>query len=212
MTVYEHVMVGASLALAAGLHQRQGWRIVALAGITAALPDWDGLSILFGPAAYAECHRAWGHNLVAATLLGGLAGGTEYRLNLLGRLQQRVVARFPRLLPAERLPALPAAGFSRRAVVLWIVTGSGACLSHLPIDMVYAGHSSLSAWPVKLFWPFSQQGWALPIVPWGDLGTTLIFVSEMFVLYRWPNRPRRIATLALVAVLAYIAVWWIASR
>jgi len=57
VTVYEHMMVGASLALGAGLHYKHGWRIVGLAAVAAALPDWDGLSFLFGSQAYAKAHR-----------------------------------------------------------------------------------------------------------------------------------------------------------
>ena len=44
------------------------------------------------------------------------------------------------------------------------------------------------------------------MVAWGDLGATLIFVVEMFALYRWPGRARPIAWLALIAVGAYVAV------
>jgi len=51
------MMVGASLALGAGLHYKHGWRIVGLAAVAAALPDWDGLSFLFGSQAYAKAHR-----------------------------------------------------------------------------------------------------------------------------------------------------------
>ena len=43
-------MLGASLALAARLQSRHGWRIVAMAAVAAVLPDWDGLTILFGAA------------------------------------------------------------------------------------------------------------------------------------------------------------------
>jgi len=46
MTTYEHAMLGITGALAAGLHRRYGWQIVAMAGVTAVLPDWDGLSLL----------------------------------------------------------------------------------------------------------------------------------------------------------------------
>src|SRR5919201_1944561 len=88
MTVYDHAMAGLSLALAAGLHRRYGWSIAVLAGVAAALPDWHGLSILFGPGAYAHVHRVWGHNLLAASVLGGLAGGLTYAADLPRRLRR----------------------------------------------------------------------------------------------------------------------------
>src|SRR4051794_24736441 len=49
-----------------------------MAGAAAALPDWDGLSLAFGPAAYSAAHRVWGHNLLAALLGGGLVGALGY--------------------------------------------------------------------------------------------------------------------------------------
>jgi hypothetical protein len=48
MTFFEHGMVGINGALAAGLDRRYGWPIVAMAGVSAMLPDWDGLTILLG--------------------------------------------------------------------------------------------------------------------------------------------------------------------
>ena len=54
MTVYEHAMIGIDGALAVGLHRRHGWPIVALAGLTAVLPDVDGLSIVLGRNLYAD--------------------------------------------------------------------------------------------------------------------------------------------------------------
>ena len=50
MTFYEHAMLGATLALVAGLQRRHGWRIVAMAAVAAVLPDWDGLTIVLGAA------------------------------------------------------------------------------------------------------------------------------------------------------------------
>ncbi len=211
MTPYEHVMFGVSLALGANLHRRQGWRIVAVAGIAAASPDWDGLTIAFGATAYAEGHRTWGHNLLVAPVLGGTLAGVECVFNLLGRLQRAAVARFPQLLPKEAAASVIASPSVTAWVLgLWVLTGMVAALSHLPIDMVYAGHANLQTWYVKALWPFSDQGWAAPVVPWGDLGTTLIFVLEMFALYRWPKRAALVAWLTLACLLAYVGACWAA--
>lgn len=59
---------------------------------------------------------------------------------------------------------------------------------------------------MPLLWPFSEQRWVWPLVPWGDLGTTLIFVSEMFALYRWPTRSRAIAAVTLLTLIGYIGL------
>jgi hypothetical protein len=48
MTFFEHAMVGINGAMAADLHRRHGWPLVALAGFSAILPDWDGLTIFLG--------------------------------------------------------------------------------------------------------------------------------------------------------------------
>jgi hypothetical protein len=48
MTFYEHAMIGIDGALAVGLNRCYGWRIVALAGFAAVLPDWDGLTLMLG--------------------------------------------------------------------------------------------------------------------------------------------------------------------
>jgi hypothetical protein len=46
-------------------------------------------------------------------------------------------------------------------------------------------------------------------VPWGDLGATLLFLVEMFALYRWPTRAGAIAWLTLAAALTYVGGWWV---
>ena len=70
MTTYEHAMLGVTGTLAVGLHRKYGWEIVALAGFVAVLPDWDGLSLLFGAGTFDRVHRTLGHNLPACILLG----------------------------------------------------------------------------------------------------------------------------------------------
>jgi hypothetical protein len=214
LTVYEHLMVGGSLALAGGLHYRHGWRIVGLAAFAAALPDWDGLSLLFGSQAYDRAHRVWGHNLLVALTLGGLAGGLEFQFHLATRLGRA----FSRLMPGVRtsLPlAIEDSRWSLGVLALWVATGMVASLSHLAADLVYSGHPQsassdpgMGIWYLSLLWPFSKHKWAFPIVAWGDLGATLIFVAEMFALYRWPGRAQRIAWIGLAAVVAYVIVRW----
>ncbi|MBI3464700.1 MAG: metal-dependent hydrolase [Planctomycetes bacterium] len=206
MTFYEHAMLGATLALAAGLQSRHGWGIVAMAAVAAVLPDWDGLTIVFGATAYDRSHRIWGHNLMTAGMLGALTGAAEYFCNLIGRLG-RVIgglltspASGSAVVPAEPIP------FSFCDCAVWGLVGSLASLSHLAVDLIYSGHPRMSDWPLRLFWPFSDRGWAYPVVPWGDVGATMIFIAEMFALSRWRSRASRIGLLALAALAVYIAV------
>ena len=69
-------MLGGTLALAAGAHRRHGWPVVLTAAAAAALPDWDGLSLAFGPTAYTAAHRIWGHNVLWACELAVRTGET----------------------------------------------------------------------------------------------------------------------------------------
>jgi membrane-bound metal-dependent hydrolase YbcI (DUF457 family) len=201
MTIFEHPMLGASLAIVAGVQRRHGWGLVATAAAAAALPDWDGLSILFGSAAYARVHRVWGHNLLVAGLGGAIVG----MVGLLAARSVRVRAFLTR--PPAALPPAPPA--STVTPLVWVAVGLLAGLSHLPADVVFNGGTALPAWPVPLLWPFSSQGWAAPIVPWGDISVTVLFVGEMFALYRWPRRDRAIAALTLAAGSVYLLVRWL---
>jgi hypothetical protein len=201
MTIFEHPMFGASLAIVAGVQRRHGWGLVATAAAAAALPDWDGVSFLFGSSAYASVHRVWGHNLLVA----GLGGAVVGIVGLLAArsVRARTLLTRPPAMPPPPPPASPG------TPVVWVVVGVLAGLSRLPADIVFNGGTGLSVWPVPLLWPFSRQGWAAPIVPWGDVTVTVLFVGEMFALYRWPRRDRAIAALALAAGSAYLLVRWL---
>jgi membrane-bound metal-dependent hydrolase YbcI (DUF457 family) len=199
MTVYEHAMLGVNLSLFAGLRRRYGWWLVAVAGVAAALPDWDGLSIAFGPTAYARAHRVWGHNLLVAGLAGLSVGIVGWLVTRSSRVQT-LAARYS--VAAPRSPGVS-------GVVVCSFTGMLAGLSHLPADVVFNGGRDLPAWPVPLLWPFDSRGWAVPVVPWGDIVVTLLFTAGMFALYRWPARDRAIAALTLAAASAYLLARWI---
>jgi hypothetical protein len=207
MTSYEHAVLGGTLALAVGAHRRHGWPLVFLAGAAAALPDWDGLSLAFGPAAYSAAHRVWGHNLLAALLGGGLVGALGYLCYHSARVRGQARTFLEKLgqPPAAPQPPPPS---SAHALAVWVVVGVLAGLSHLPADVIYGSSPGAGSWPVPLLWPFSPRGWSLPLLGWGDLGPTLVFIGEMFALYRWPARAQLLAWLALLAVLGYLAIRW----
>jgi membrane-bound metal-dependent hydrolase YbcI (DUF457 family) len=212
MTVFEHVMLGASLGLAGGFQRTHGWRFIGMAGIAGALPDWDSLSILWGQQAYADVHRVWGHNLLAAGAGGVLVAFAEYRYAFFSRLGRRLATLVPGLkMPAASRP-LPQPAFSFRSLGLWVGMGVLAGFSHLAADFFYSGHKDMRPWPLPLLWPFSERSWAMPTVAWGDVGATLIFIGEMFALYRWPMRARPVAWLTLAAVLAYVGARWAALQ
>lgn len=193
MTPFEHAMVGINLTLVCVAQKRHGWGLAIATGAAAALPDWDGLSILFGARAYSTVHRVWGHNLLVAGLVGAATGAVGY-------LCQRSLP-IRRALKVESTPG----PYSSEAILTWVLLGTVAGVSHVPLDVIFSGPAG-AAWPVVVFWPFSDSGWAKPLVPWGDLGGTIIFIAEMFALYRYPQWSRALAFLASLLLLAYIAV------
>jgi inner membrane protein len=203
MTTFEHAMLGTTGALAAGL-QCRSWQIVAMAGVAAVLPDWDGLSILFGAAAFDEFHRAVGHSVLVATGVAIVVALAEYRL--------RFMARFAALL-GQRIDGFPVEvtdlqkGISvREGVTIWTLTAVLATWSHLAADLVFSSHGELSNWGLKLFWPCSQATYVFPAVRWGDVLPTIILVLGMFAMLRWRSCTQRLATLTLFALVGYIAL------
>lgn len=201
-------MCGATLTLALGCHRKQGWGIAAMAACAAALPDWDGASIAFGGVAYARIHRVWGHNILVAGGMGALMGGVGYLAHLSTRFRRKAAQATARFWPGRDFMAPPPV-YSTNALLLWCLIGVLAGLVHLPADIVYSGHPEMRSWPVPLFWPFSDQGCVWPLVNWGDITSTLIFIGAMFAFYFWPKRAQIIAVLALAGVLGYIGVRWL---
>jgi hypothetical protein len=151
----------------------------------------------------------WGHNLLAVSILGGLAAALEYRFNLLGRFGRAFVRRFPSLVPGAPASSDPRSEAAGSPLAVWVTMGVLAGMSHLAADVVFSGRRDLTPWEVPVFWPFSSRGWVWPLVAWGDLGATLIFIGEMFALYRWPAQAQRIAALTLTAVLGYVGLRWL---
>jgi membrane-bound metal-dependent hydrolase YbcI (DUF457 family) len=204
MTIYEHAMVGINGALAAGLQRRHGWQIVAQAGVAAMLPDCDGLSILLGPHYYAEAHRLWAHNLLVTGLLAAIVSAAAYRWDVLTKIQRRLAKHWAMFsiggAPAEKSPHC--AG----ELCLWLAVGVLAAYSHLAMDILFSAGKNLGTWGLAIFWPFSNDSYAYPLVPWGDIGATVILAVGMFAMVRWPKRIRAIAAGSLLAVAVYIVV------
>ncbi len=139
MTSYEHALLGATGALAAGVHRRYGWPIVAMAAVTAVLPDWDGLSIVLGGDVLDRVHRVAGHNLPVCILLGAAFAAADYRWAMILRVK-RWIGRWIRMFAIEdNLPRRSA--FNTRDLGVWISVGVLASLSQLAAGLVYAGRA-----------------------------------------------------------------------
>jgi hypothetical protein len=197
-------MVGIDGALALGLHRKQGWKIAALAGAAAAIPDWDGVTLLWSAALYDKSHRVWGHNVFACVLVGIAIGLLDYRFDLVTRLGRRFV-RLARLEVSENALALRKRS-EFQAAMLWATTAIVAGWGHLAADLVVSGSAAYSDWGVQVLWPFTDRAWVYPCVHWGDIGITLIFAAGALLMLWKPQRIRLLAAITLLAVVLYIAV------
>ncbi len=189
MIHFDHAMFGATLALASGVQRRHGWGLVAVAAVASMVPDWDSLSSAYGPAAHRSIHRVWGHNLLAATLGGGVVGA-------LGLLCVRSTGSI-RSRPAAR--PIPAWG-------VWVAVGALAGLIHSTLDVIYSAERGQPDWPVALLWPLTRRGLAIPLVTCEDRGSTAILVTGLAVCLFRPSRARVFSTLALLGLAAYVLV------
>lgn len=202
MTTFEHAMLGVTAAVALGLPRHYGWPVAAMAGVAAISPDWDGLSLAWSATAFDRAHRAWGHNLLVAALLGAAWGALDYRYGISGRVGRRL-EQLLRIPPAGA--ELPGTGRTGGGYAAWMLIGSLAALSHLATDLVVSGAATAGDWELKLLWPFSQRGWVWPMLRWGDPGPSVILFGGAFAMLRWPPHARALAWGTLLLVVLYIA-------
>lgn len=221
MTTYEHMMVGVTGTLACGVHKKFGWPIVLMAGIVAITPDWDGLTILLSTQTFADGHRVWGHNIFAC-FLGLILGIADYRYDFSTRLANRILRTRPgrwfrseiqKLSKTEgeddEVTSVELPLRSERTTsgyLIWGLVGFLAVASHLLADLVVSGTNQLADWKLKLFWPFSDQGYVYPLVKWGDPGMSILFSLGMIAMIRWPARIQGIALATLSLVILYMVV------
>lgn len=193
MVHYDHAMVGATLALAAGVERRYGWTPALLAALIAMFPDWDALPKHISPEAYLAGHRVWGHNLFAVTVAGAVLGGLAYLVHHSGAARFRGAAVAP--------PPL----------ALWVVLGVVIIWSHPLLDLLYCGLHHDADWPVKLLWPVAPAGFSLPWMPWSDWGATIILFAGLLVAFLSREYRQSAACASLALLVSYIGVrgWWL---
>jgi membrane-bound metal-dependent hydrolase YbcI (DUF457 family) len=180
---YDHALLGAAAAIAAGACRRHGWPLVATAAVAAMLPDWDDLSTLLGPDVRRTVHRVWGHNLLVAMPAAGLLGAVGYLCYRSARGRR----------PVSGLAA-------------WVAVAMLAALSHLLADVVYSKEPAAASWPVAFFWPFSRRGWAVPVLTTADHVGTAVLAVGLLAGLRWPAYSRLLAGLTLAAVAGYVGL------
>jgi LexA-binding, inner membrane-associated putative hydrolase len=205
MTTFEHAMLGINGVLAAGLHRRFGWQLVALAGFAAVAPDWDGIPMLMNMARFESGHRVWGHNVFACCALGVLIGSLDYRFDWTSRLAKRLTRWGPLKEYDHRVH--PRSDRSSLGWMVWMTVATIAALSQIPADAVVSGWRGLSDWALKPFWPISDWKFVYSLVPWGNIGVTVIFAVGMIAQVKIQSKVQQIAQVVLAAVVVYIVAW-----
>jgi hypothetical protein len=204
MTSFEHAMIGINGALAVGLHRRHEWKIVAFSGVVAISPDWDGATIMAGMTTFNQAHRVWGHNFFVVVLVSVCLAALDYRFDLVTRVARatmRIIKRDP-----QQFTLRDAAQRRPTGWFVWLGVGVFAALSHLPADLVFSGGYGLPDWELKLLWPISHEGFVYPMIPWGDVGVTIVFAAGMFAMVRWPAKIQGLACSALLLMVAYVVI------
>lgn len=199
MTSPEHTLVGVHGALALGVHRRLGWAAVVMAGIAANVPDWDGLAMLVDMQRFEAGHRVWGHNFVAIFASSVLLGWSQYRFRWVERASRSVGG-----LLSINVPEIGAERSTRAAALALMAVAFFGQAIHLPCDMVVSGGSGLSDWLIRPFWPFSQRGFVFPLVPWGDVGPTVILMAGAIACARWPGKVRAVSAGTLAGLCLYL--------
>lgn len=177
MTSPEHTMVGILGAMALGLHTRFDWPVIAFAAVVSNVPDLDGLPLLYDMDLFESGHRVWCHNLLVIVATSALLGWTQFRFSWIQKIAAQLAKYLPsdvNLIPPSR-PAQPAN--TPIPMTYWMLVGIGFQCLHLCCDMVVSGGRGLSDWQVKPFWPFLQTEYVYPLIPWGDIGPTVIMMA-----------------------------------
>ena len=79
-----------------------------------------------------------------------------------------------------------------------------AQMLHLPCDMVVSGGNGLSDWAIQPFWPFSHTGYVYPMIPWGDVGPTVIMMTGIIFSAKHRTNLSMTSLLTLIALCAYL--------
>lgn len=198
MTSPEHTLVGILGGLSLGLHTRLGWTAIAFAAVVSNVPDLDGLPMLVDMQRFESGHRVWGHNLFAISVSALLLAALQYRFGWI----EWIAVKLKPIMPAD-IRSLEASDTIRVGFFVLVLIGLVFQCVHLLCDMTVSGGQGLSDWPVKPFWPFSDTEFAFPLIPWGDVGPTVIMMLAVILIAKF-GKARRTAILALALLCGYM--------
>lgn len=203
MTTPEHALVGIHAAFSLGVHRRLGWQAVALAAVASVLPDWDGLLILIDIRLFDQGHRVWGHNLISITLTSMLLAISEVRWSWISKLGNLLVKHLPLKEPSAS-HSEPSVSEYHPVFSSLLLVAILSQLLHLPCDMVVSGGGGLADWAIQPWWPFSDRGYVFPLIPWGDVGPTVILMAGVIIAAKRPERTSAISAITLTLLVAYL--------
>jgi hypothetical protein len=196
MVYYDHAMLGATLAVAVGAQRRQGWPVVILAALAGMFPDWDALSRHISPETYRIGHRAWGHNLFAATLGGTLLGLLGYWISRSGPMS------------FDQESAMPKSNGRRQTSEMgfWIILCVLIMWSHPFFDVLYCGWDRDVNWPVRLLWPIVPAGFGRPWMPWNDWGASAILLAGLGAILLLHRHRQLVGVISLSLFGLYVVI------
>ena len=202
MTSPEHTLVGIHFAFVTGVHRFVGWRGVAMAGVASNIPDWDGIPMLFDMQRFESGHRVWGHCVLSILFTSLLIGFIQARWDVIGRVTVWLQRTLPTtaIVAAQQDTAWLIGGF------VFALIGMCAQLLHLPCDMVVSGGNGLSDWAVQPWWPFSNAAYVYPLIPWGDIGPTIILMAGIIAIAKRNAQISQTSCLTIGTLSGYLFV------
>ncbi len=206
MTTPEHTLVGIHLAIAAGCHRWAGWPLVGLAAVASNMPDLDGLPMLIDMQRFEQLHRVLFHNFLAIALTSVVLACAESYWRWIGRLSRWLMLKFATSASSSTSERAEDSQGPAWMIGVFFATSFCAQAVHLPCDMVVSGGAGLSDWHVLPFWPFSDRGFVFALIPWGDIGPTLILMAGMIWMAKRKSGLSRIALITLSTLVIYLLV------
>ncbi len=221
MTTPEHTLVGIHCVMMLGLHRSYGWRAIAVAGIASNLPDWDGLPMLIDMERFETGHRAWGHNIFSIAVASVFFAFAQWRFDWLGWMAQH----FPgnkttaselelEVLEVEVNGQGPegetqtgqsqSSHWQTQSLLVLFIVALAVQLIHLPCDMVVSGGNGLSDWPIRPWWPMDNTAYVYPMIPWGDVGPTLILMIGVIVAAKLKRQLAAISAGSILTLVVYL--------
>lgn len=226
MTTPEHTLVGIHCAMMLGLHRSYGWRAIAVAGIASNLPDWDGLPMLIDMERFEIGHRVWGHNVFSIAVASVLFSLVQWRFDWLGWMAQRfsgnktTATELKQEVSELKVNGQAPAGetetgqsqsshrqsghWQTQSLLVLFIVALAVQLIHLPCDMVVSGGNGLSNWPIRPWWPMDNTAYVYPMIPWGDVGPTLILMIGVIVAAKLQRQLAAISAGSILTLVVYL--------